>query len=218
MNSPRLDLDVFLFQSPTLPVIRQLRENSELELLISGSFAVDCVCSLACKYKFAQLTEGKCLPRGVSSLLLCVHARFQNILSECQMLSANCGKSVCYASSMRTVPLTCMQGSGRLTASSFVWRPRAADGSIGRDASKTARHRKAQTIERVFTASLGKTTGASEWSSESRYCFVPCSGVRAILVAGLQIIPKPGSSLQHAEDLVHQGWHICWHAAEHLHF
>eukprot|EP00439_Symbiodinium_sp_Y106_P081086 s632_g19.t9 len=40
-----LDLDVFLFQSPTLPVIRQLRENSELELLISGSFAVDCVCS-----------------------------------------------------------------------------------------------------------------------------------------------------------------------------
>eukprot|EP00439_Symbiodinium_sp_Y106_P081092 s632_g19.t12 len=126
-----LDLDVFLFQSPTLPVIRQLRENSELELLISGSFAVDCVCSLACKYKFAQLTEGKCLPRGVSSLLLCVHARFQNILSECQMLSANCGKSVCYASSMRTVPLTCMQGSGRLTASSFVWRPRAADGSIG---------------------------------------------------------------------------------------
>eukprot|EP00439_Symbiodinium_sp_Y106_P081090 s632_g19.t11 len=60
-----LDLDVFLFQSPTLPVIRQLRENSELELLISGSFAVDCVCS------------------------------------------------------------------GRLTASSFVWRPRAADGSIG---------------------------------------------------------------------------------------
>ncbi|CAE7287986.1 unnamed protein product [Symbiodinium sp. CCMP2592] len=40
-----LDLDVFLFQSPTLPVIRQLRENSELELLISGSFAVDCICS-----------------------------------------------------------------------------------------------------------------------------------------------------------------------------
>ncbi|CAE7241614.1 unnamed protein product [Symbiodinium sp. KB8] len=40
-----LDLDVFLFQSPTLPLIRQLRENSELELLISGSFAVDCICS-----------------------------------------------------------------------------------------------------------------------------------------------------------------------------
>jgi len=39
-----LDLDVFLFQSPTPHVLKQQR-SGDYELLISGAFAVDCVCS-----------------------------------------------------------------------------------------------------------------------------------------------------------------------------
>eukprot|EP00929_Paragymnodinium_shiwhaense_P098125 TRINITY_DN59660_c0_g1_i1.p1 TRINITY_DN59660_c0_g1~~TRINITY_DN59660_c0_g1_i1.p1 ORF type:complete len:647 (-),score=128.63 TRINITY_DN59660_c0_g1_i1:7-1947(-) len=39
-----IDLDVFLFQSPT-PFVRRQVELGDYELLVSGSFAVDCVCS-----------------------------------------------------------------------------------------------------------------------------------------------------------------------------
>ena len=39
-----LDLDVFLFQSPTVFIAEQLRKD-DLELLVSGAFSVDCVCS-----------------------------------------------------------------------------------------------------------------------------------------------------------------------------
>eukprot|EP00435_Cladocopium_sp_Y103_P033365 s521_g8.t1 len=40
-----LDLDVFLFQSPTVAVAQHLRSQPTAELLVSGSFAVDCICS-----------------------------------------------------------------------------------------------------------------------------------------------------------------------------
>ncbi|CAE8655795.1 unnamed protein product [Polarella glacialis] len=39
-----LDLDVFLFRSPLPAVVRQLSKGS-YDLLVSGSFAVDCICS-----------------------------------------------------------------------------------------------------------------------------------------------------------------------------
>lgn len=40
-----LDLDVFLFQSPTRAVAHHFRHQPTAELLVSGSFAVDCICS-----------------------------------------------------------------------------------------------------------------------------------------------------------------------------
>lgn len=38
-----LDLDVFLFQSPSASLARHLQQP--VELLVSGAFSVDCICS-----------------------------------------------------------------------------------------------------------------------------------------------------------------------------
>jgi len=51
-----LDLDVFLFQAPTRYVEKQSRAG-HFELLVSGSFAVDCVCSGVVLFKASKQTR-----------------------------------------------------------------------------------------------------------------------------------------------------------------
>jgi len=58
-----LDMDVFLFQAPTDHVAHQLASGG-YELLVSGSFAVDCVCSGVAVYRSVDRTR-----RWLTSLL-----------------------------------------------------------------------------------------------------------------------------------------------------
>jgi len=51
-----LDLDVFLFKSPTPYLVQQLGDG-DMDLLISGSFALDCICSGMVLFRSSRRTK-----------------------------------------------------------------------------------------------------------------------------------------------------------------